>query len=156
MLGCFRFAAAAFALAIILLGLTSSSIAQTCGPNGCPQDEFFDVGQFSGAASFAARLNDRGALFHDRAFNGPEVVYRSSEPATEADALAAWNQSPGHRRLVQSGKITEIACVGNVCVGRGDGYSTASNQPVRNVARRGVGIVQRVANSVRRVFGPRN
>lgn len=154
MLGCFRFAVAMFALVAVLFA-SSMAVAQTCGPNGCPQDEFFDVGPSTGAASFAARLNDRGALFHDRAFNGPEVVYRSSQPATEADALAAWYKSPGHRQLVASGKITEIECVGHVCVGRGAGYSTAENQPVRNVARRGVGIVQRVANGVRRVFSPR-
>ncbi len=112
-----------------------------------------DLIDVTGAASYAATLNETGALFHDPTFVGPEVLYQSSGPASEAAALAEWAKSPGHRRLVRSGQITEIACVGNVCVGRGSGYSTASNQPLRNVARRGVGIVQRVANGVRRVFG---
>ena len=74
----------------------------------------------TGAEAFARRMNASGRLFHDRSFRGPEVVFRSSGPATKAVAVAAWLRSrAAHRELIQSGAITEIACVGNVCVGRG-------------------------------------
>jgi uncharacterized protein YkwD len=72
----------------------------------------------SGATQYAAVLNNRRGLRHDRSYNGAEVVYRSSGPATQEMAVASWMNSPGHRNLLQSGAITSIACVGNVCVGR--------------------------------------
>lgn len=114
-----------------------------CGPDGCTQDEFFDVPSSTGAAQFAADLNDRGALFHDRQFRGAEVLYQSSGPATPTAAHAAWQNSPGHRRLVNSGQITDVACVGNVCVGRGSSTAIGWNQPVRNTLRKSTGFVRR-------------
>jgi hypothetical protein len=67
---------------------------------------------------FAATLNASGGLFHDNSYNGAEVVYRSSGVATEEAARRSWMRSPGHRRLLLAGKISNIVCVGNVCVGR--------------------------------------
>ena len=75
------------------------------------------------AYDYASRM-DRGGFFrHDRSWGGAEVIYRSSGIATRADAMRWWMNSPPHRRLVQSGQITDIACVGNVCVGRSGGTS---------------------------------
>lgn len=67
---------------------------------------------------FATTLNASGGLFHDNSYNGAEVVYRSSGVATEEDARRSWMRSPGHRRLLLAGKISNVVCVGNVCVGR--------------------------------------
>lgn len=67
---------------------------------------------------FAATLNASGGLFHDNSYNGAEVVYRSSGVATEEAARRSWMRSPGHRRLLLAGKISNVVCVGNVCVGR--------------------------------------
>jgi len=67
---------------------------------------------------FAATLNASGGLFHDNSYNGAEVVYRSSGVATEEAARRSWMRSPGHRRLLLAGRISEVVCVGNVCVGR--------------------------------------
>jgi len=73
-----------------------------------------------GAGEFAARLAASGRLHHDGAFHGPEVVYMSSGVATQEAAVSSWMLSrAGHRELLVSGAITEIACVGNACVGRG-------------------------------------
>ena len=78
----------------------------------------------SGAFQYAQRMNSGGFFRHDRSFNGAEVIYRSSGTATEADAMRWWMNSPPHRRLVQSGQITDIQCVGGVCVGRSGGTSS--------------------------------
>ena len=67
---------------------------------------------------FATTLNASGGLFHDNSYNGAEVVYRSSGVATEEAARRSWMRSPGHRRLLLAGKISNVVCVGNVCVGR--------------------------------------
>lgn len=67
---------------------------------------------------FAATLNASGGLFHDNSYNGAEVVYRSSGVATEEAARRSWMRSPGHRRLLLAGRVSEVVCVGNVCVGR--------------------------------------
>ena len=67
---------------------------------------------------FAATLNASGGLFHDNSYNGAEVVYRSSGVATEEAARRSWMRSPGHRRLLLAGKLSNVVCVGNVCVGR--------------------------------------
>jgi len=72
----------------------------------------------NGRSSFADTLNASGVLYHDHSYGGAEVVYRSSGVATESAARSAWMRSPGHRRLLMSGKITQVTCVGNVCVGR--------------------------------------
>lgn len=92
--------------------------------------------QDTGAGSFAATMNASGRMYHDRSFNGPEVVYRSSGPATRDVALAAWMRSPGHRALVSTGQITDVQCVGNVCVGRGTGTVTKSSTVTRTATRR--------------------
>jgi len=67
---------------------------------------------------FAATLNASGGLFHDSSYNGAEVIYRTSGVATEDAARRSWMRSPGHRRLLLAGKISDVVCVGNVCVGR--------------------------------------
>jgi hypothetical protein len=77
------------------------------------------------AAQYAAQMDRTGVFGHDRNWNGPEVIYQSSGAANEADAMAWWMRSPPHRRLLQSGAITDIACVGRFCVGRGSGGVTA-------------------------------
>ncbi|MFN5947249.1 MAG: hypothetical protein ACK43N_02005 [Pirellulaceae bacterium] len=76
----------------------------------------------TGAYEYAQQMNRSGAFRHDPGFRGAEVIYRSSGMATPEAARAAWLQSrAGHRELLLSGAITDIQCVGNVCVGRGGG-----------------------------------
>lgn len=70
----------------------------------------------TGAAQYAAQLNHT-AFVHDRSYNGPEVIFRSSGVATQDQAMVAWQNSPGHRKLLP--RITDIQCVGGNCVGRG-------------------------------------
>lgn len=88
----------------------------------------------TGAYEYAQQMNRSGAFRHDPGFRGAEVIYRSSGTATPEAARAAWLQSrAGHRELLLSGSITDIQCVGNVCVGRGGGsvvpasYTTGGN-----------------------------
>jgi hypothetical protein len=92
-----------------------------------------------GSAAYARFLNS-GRFRHDPRWNGYEVIYRSSGTATEAQARDAWMRSPGHRALLVGGRITEIACVGKACVGRGLAAGS-----------RAVGAVAESANTVRRV-----
>lgn len=80
------------------------------------------------AFDYAQRMNSSGYFRHDAGFNGAEVIYRSSGVATEADARRWWMNSPRHRALLLSGAITDIACVGNVCVGRGVGFTGTNRQ----------------------------
>ena len=97
----------------------------------------------TGVREFAERLNV-GRFQHDPLYVGAEVIYQSSEPATEAEAIEAWKESPAHNALLP--EITEVACVGNVCVGRG---------PVRSaleVARKPIRFLQRV-QPVRKLLG---
>jgi uncharacterized protein YkwD len=76
----------------------------------------------TGAYEYAQQMNRSGAFRHDPGFRGAEVIYQSSGMATPEAARAAWLQSrAGHRELLLSGAITDIQCVGNVCVGRGGG-----------------------------------
>lgn len=75
-------------------------------------------GQCGTASAYAARMNAGGFFRHDRAWGGAEVIYRSSGQATEAEARQWWMNSPPHRRLLVSGAIQDVACVGGVCVGR--------------------------------------
>lgn len=96
---------------------------------------FFVVGAFtsaafaqSGAYEYASRMNNGGFFRHDRNWGGAEVIYRSSGMANRADAMRWWMNSPPHRRLIMSGQITDIQCVGGVCVGRSGG-SSAYNMP---------------------------
>lgn len=121
----------------------------------------------TGARAFAGQLNSGGGLYHDPGFVGAEVVYRSSGPASPAAAHAAWQRSPGHRRLVNSGAITDVQCVGNVCVGRGSGVQSATavarseHGIVRSrvTVRSGGGRVARAVQGVRQVaqaVRPRN
>lgn len=90
----------------------------------------------TGARAFAARLNASGGLYHDPGFSGPEVVYRSHGfAATRENAWLAWQQSrAGHAELVNSGQITDVQCVGEVCVGRGVGPVTATAVKARRAA----------------------
>jgi hypothetical protein len=73
------------------------------------------------AQDYATRMNNGRFFRHDRSWGGAEVIYQSSGTATRQDAMRWWMNSPPHRRLIQSGQITDIACVGNVCVGRSGG-----------------------------------
>jgi hypothetical protein len=94
---------------LLVLVLSEIASAQVCGPDGCTSD----------AGVYASRLNASRAFRHDRSYGGAEVIYRSSGEATEAEAREWWMNSPAHRRLLVSGAIQDVACVGNVCVGRG-------------------------------------
>jgi len=94
---------------LLVLVLSEIASAQVCGPDGCT----------SGAGVYASRLNASRAFRHDHSYGGAEVIYRSSGEATEAEAREWWMNSPAHRRLIVSGAIQDVACVGNVCVGRG-------------------------------------
>lgn len=87
------------------------------------------------AESYAVRMNASGSLRHDASFGGAEIIYRSSGMATEADARRWWMNSPRHRALLTSGAITDIACVGNVCVGRSSGASGRTYQVQRQRMR---------------------
>ena len=92
-----------------------------CPDCGCVKTQGYQTSAASyssSTASFASALNASGSLFHDGSYVGPEVVYRSSGIATQADAMRTWRRSPPHRRLLRSGAITEVVCTGNVCVGR--------------------------------------
>jgi len=80
----------------------------------------------SGAFEYAQQMNNSGFFRHDRNWGGAEVIYRSSGVATQEDAMRWWMNSPPHRRLVQSGQITDVQCVGGVCVGRSGGSSSYS------------------------------
>lgn len=93
----------------------------------------------TGARAYAARMNASGFFRHDRSFSGAEVIYRSSGVATEADARRWWLSSPAHRRLILSGAISDVACVGSVCVGRGGGSSSYSSTTVRSTSWTGSG-----------------
>lgn len=88
----------------------------------------------TGVREFAERLNV-GRFAHDPTYVGAEVIYQSSGPATEAAAIAAWQESPAHNDLLP--EITEVACVGNVCVGRGPVRSVVgvATAPVRFLQR---------------------
>ena len=76
-------------------------------------------GQDTGAASYAGEMNRMGRLVHDSGYRGYEVIYYSSGTATRDGAIASWMRSAGHRALLVAGRITDIACVGNYCCGRG-------------------------------------
>lgn len=76
-------------------------------------------GQDTGAASYAAEMQRMGRLVHDGSYRGYEVIYYSSGGATRDGAMASWLRSAPHRALVLAGRITDIACVGNYCCGRG-------------------------------------
>ena len=65
-----------------------------------------------------ARVLNVGPLRHAAGYRGAEVVYRSSGRATEAAAMQAWSQSPGHSALINAGAIRNVVCRGGVCVGR--------------------------------------
>lgn len=65
---------------------------------------------------FARELAASNRLYHDPTYQGRENVYRTSGVATEADAIRAWQRSPGHRANLPY--IRNIVCVGGVCVGR--------------------------------------
>ena len=91
------------------------------------------------ARDFAARLNGSRFFGHDRSWGGAEVIYRSSGLATEADARRWWMSSPAHRRLLLSGAISDVACVGSVCVGRSSSIvsvSSGGRGPVRRILGR--------------------
>jgi hypothetical protein len=95
-------------LALLLFaGCSSAAEAQVCVDGSCGT-----------AAGYAARMNAGRFFRHDQAWGGAEVIYRSSGTATEAEARESWMNSPPHRRLLVSGAIQDIACVGGVCVGR--------------------------------------
>lgn len=113
---------------LLVVGCSSEAKAQTCLDGSCGT-----------AAGYAARMNAGGFFRHDRSWGGAEVIYRSSGQATEAEARQWWMNSPAHRRLLVSGAIQDIACVGGVCVGRGVGSVTKTTikqtvQPIRHLS----------------------
>jgi hypothetical protein len=77
------------------------------------------IAQDSGAQQYAAQMESSGVFRHDANYSGYEVIYYSSGIATRDGAMASWLRSAPHRALVLAGKITDIACVGRYCVGRG-------------------------------------
>lgn len=66
---------------------------------------------------FAGQLNQEGVLRHDSGSRRAEVVYYSSGRATRRGAVQAWRNSPGHNRILNSGRV-RVRCRGNYCVGR--------------------------------------
>lgn len=97
--------------------------------------------------NFAAQLNQSRGLYHDTSYVGPEVVFKSSGVATEEMAIEAWQNSPPHARLLPS--ITDIQCVGNSCVGRGQvatAVARTATAPVRMVQEK------RLRKALRNVF----
>lgn len=142
-----------WALAFCLVGgggvVNGQTLVSVCDGGTCVS---VDSGDAMGTKEFAIRLNQRGGLFHDRSFSGAEVVYRSSGAATEAEARRWWMNSPPHRKLLVSGAIQQVVCVGSVCVGRG----LAAGSKVINQAENGVKkIAQRPIKFVRRFRGCR-
>jgi hypothetical protein len=124
---------------------------------------FFVAGAFtsvcfgqSGAFEYAQQMNNGGFFRHDRNWGGAEVIYRSSGVATQDAAMRWWMNSPPHRRLVQSGQITDIQCVGGVCVGRSGGSSSYSQSTYSsesyNATTSSGNIRSRVLGNVRRIF----
>lgn len=107
----------------------------------------------TGAFEYAQQMNNSGFFRHDRGFNGAEVIYRSSGTATEADAMRWWMNSPPHRRLVQSGQITDVQCVGGVCVGRSGGTSSYNynSATTSNYSYSGNAVGGRVRGILRRI-----
>lgn len=111
------------------------SVVSVCDGGTCVS---VDSGDAMGTKEFAIRLNQRGGLFHDRSFSGAEVIYRSSGTATEAEARRWWMNSPPHRRLLVSGAIQQVVCVGSVCVGRGISAGVNSGVSTVQAGRCGV------------------
>lgn len=90
----------------------------------------------TGAREFAARLDSSRAFYHDRSYGGAEVIYRSSGVATPEAARASWlGSQKGHRELLLSGSITDVQCVGGVCVGRGPATTSKTVTRSRSVTR---------------------
>lgn len=124
-------------LILFVAGFASVSSAQSvttvCENGNCVT---VDASNQTGAYEYAVNLN-RGRVFrHDPAFRGAEVIFRSSGQATEAEAKQYWMNSPGHRRLLLSGAIQEVACVGGVCVGRGIQGTANVAEPFMQATRR--------------------
>lgn len=143
---------------LLALALAVGVLATSAGAQDCS----------SGACNFAARLNNSRVFRHDPTFKGAEVIYRSSTTATVEAAKAWWMNSPPHRRLLLSGAIQDIACVGNVCVGRslqaganitaGAVATTgcavkASTAVVKRTGARAVRTVRSIANRIPLKFG---
>lgn len=130
-------AAALFVL--LCLVFASESLAQ-CQNGAC-----------STSQSYAAQMNARGFFRHDRNWGGAEVIYKTTGNATEADARNWWMKSPPHRRLLLSGAIQDVACVGGVCVGRS--VSAINNnlvQPAKQGFAAGAKFTNRIKFKLRR------
>jgi hypothetical protein len=100
----FRVMVAAVLLAGLLWGAAE---AQDCAS-----------GQCGTSVRYAAQMNSGGFFRHDRGWGGAEVIFKTTGTATEAQARQWWLNSPPHRKLLLSGAIQDVACVGGVCVGR--------------------------------------
>lgn len=115
-------------LALVLMaGCASEAEAQVCVDGSCGT-----------SAGYAARMNAGRFFRHDRSWGGAEVIYRSSGTATEAEARQYWMNSPPHRRLLVSGVIQDVACVGGVCVGRSIQAAANVTQPFMQGVRNSV------------------
>lgn len=124
------------------------SVVSVCDGQTCVS---IDSGNSMGTEEYAIRLNQGRGLRHDPGWKGAEVIYRSSGVANEAEARRWWMNSPSHRRLLVSGAIQQVVCVGSVCVGRGIeagvNASVATVQAgscgVRKIAERPIKLVRR-------------
>lgn len=117
------------------------------GCSTCVTSAVADTSGDFGALVFARKLDRSRFLYHDRYFNGPEVVFKSSGVATQEMAVAAWLKSKkGHRELLQSGAITAIRCSGSACVGRGAPLAKAAVASVAGVA---TGVARRAVRPLR-------
>ncbi len=71
-----------------------------------------------GSCEYARQMQATGVFRHDASYRGAEVIYWSSGTATAAQARRSWMRSPAHRRLLLTGRIKNVSCYGNYCVGR--------------------------------------
>lgn len=124
-------------LLVLLCGVAKAqSVTSVCANGNCVT---VDASNQTGAYEYAVRMNRGGFFRHDPAFRGPEVIFKSSGQATPEQANRWWMNSPPHRRLVAGGLISDVQCVGNVCVGRGFGSVTKTTikqtvQPIRHLS----------------------
>lgn len=128
---------------------SAQSSLSVCADGSCLS---VNAASASGAHEYAVRLNGSRAFRHDPRFGGAEVIYKSSGIATEADARRWWMNSPPHRKLLLSGAIQDVACVGGVCVGRSVG-AVKSNvaEPFKQGVSNGFSLAKQRSASLLRI-----
>jgi len=132
-----------FAIALAAVFLTTnffvlSSTVQSQTPTVCEDGVCPAPSQFatSGALEYATVLNSTNIFRHDPGFRGAEVIFRTTGTATIEQAKASWLRSPAHRKLLLSGAINDIRCVGSVCVGRSAQIAATSTAATCQTAKR--------------------